>query len=206
MLFSLLIAAASAASPVREFSVGISGSGESILQGGLVEFYPKLSGSFSGEGTLSAATVWPLELSLEVGYRRVSGIATDDADSWIWYVPASLLVSGRMDMGSVSVLGGLGPSMVAWQEKSSTANENGRKDWGVRWGALTEVSVRWHTPYLRPSLRAPEEGPRGLDLFVAFGARFSHVSDAAVAACTDGGDCGFDWSAIRLGGGVLVRF
>ena len=206
MFLALCFSSALAINPVRELAVGVSATGESVLQGGLVEFYPKLGGSLSGEGTFSVASIWPVEASLQLGYRRLSGKTSADDDSWIWYVPATLLVSGRMDLGSVSLLGGLGPSIVAWQERASPRDVGERKDWGARWGLLTEASVRWHSPFLRDSLREPGGRPAGIDLFAAMGARFSHVSDAAVAACTPGADCGFDWSAIRLGGGALVRF
>lgn len=206
MILALSLSSALAISPVRELAVGVSATGESVLQGGLVEFYPKLGGSLSGEGIFSLATIWPVEVGLQLGYRRIAGKTSGDDDSWIWYVPATLLASGRLDLGSVSLLGGLGPSIVAWQERASPAEVSDRKDWGARWGLLTEASVRWHSPFLRASLREPSQGPAGIDLFVSMGARFSHVSDAAVDTCTSGEDCGFDWSAIRLGGGALVRF
>ncbi len=210
MLFAL-ISFAHALTPVEPplvhgASLGLALSGEAVTQGGLVDAYPRLGGNVSFEGIAALSWTWPVETTLEVGYRRVEGARSDDSRSWIWYVPASLLVSGRLDVGSVSLLGGLGPSLVLWQEEASESAIAGRLDWGLRWGLLTEASVRWHTTYLRPSLAQGGRGPQGLDLFVAVGGRISYVADSVAAQDCNGERCGFDWSAARVSGGALIRF
>ena len=193
--------------PVRGVALGLSAAGEAITQGGLVDAYPKLSGSLSFEAITSISWRLPIETTLEVGYRRVEGGRSDDSRSWIWYVPASLLVSGRLDVAAISLLAGAGPSVVAWEEEASEAAVAGRLDWGARWGASVEASVRWHTPFLRPSLsQAGRGGPTGLDLFVSAGGRVSHVADSVAQSLCNGEPCGFDWSAARVSGGALVRF
>jgi hypothetical protein len=201
----LLCTAAFAATPTPAMAIGLAGSGESVLQGGLTDAYPKLAGSFSGEALVSAQLQWPVEVTLELGYRRLSGTTSSGDGSWIWYVPASLLVSGRLDAGAVSVLGGLGPNLVGWEEEGSAAAVPGREDWGVRWGLLLEASVRWHTPWMASPSLDPRHRSGGLDLFVSGGARFSDVADAAADATCHESTCGFDWSAFRLSGGVLLR-
>ncbi|MSQ01925.1 MAG: hypothetical protein EXR71_08535 [Myxococcales bacterium] len=208
----LFVAAALAASAtpapwgVREIAVGVAGSGESVFQGGLVDAYPKLGGSLSLEGTVSSHVSGPLELGLELGYRRLTGQRQDGSSSWIWYAPVSLLASGRLDVGAVSVLGGLGPSMVVWQEQGSPEAMTGRQDWGVRFGVLVETSARWHTPFLRQPMYLEGTSAARLDIFASFGARFSDVADSAAASGCREEPCGFDWSAFRVGAGVLVRF
>ncbi len=188
------------------FALGASASGEAITQGGLVAAYPKLGGSLALEGIATLSWRLPIETTLELGYRRLEGARSDDTRSWIWYAPTSLLVSGRLDWGAVSLLGGVGPSAVVWQEAGSEVAVPGRLDWGVRWGALVEASVRWHTPYLRPSLSPGAQGPQGLDLFASFGGRASDVADSVSGTVCNGEPCGFDWSALRVAGGALVRF
>ncbi len=211
----LLIASAFAASPappapagVREVSVGLLGSAESVMQGGLVDAYPKIGGSFSLEGLVSVQVRGPLEIGLELGYRRLTGQRQDGSSSWIWYAPVSVLASGRLDLGAVSVLGGLGPSMVVWQEQGSPEATTGRQDSGARFGVLVEASARWHTPFLRQPMYLERAGTSaaGLDIFASFGARFSDVADSAAGAGCAEEPCGFDWSALRVGAGVLVRF
>lgn len=190
------------AAPVA-LALGVAGSGEAVMQGGLVAAYPQLGKSLSAEVLASAKLPAPVEITLEVGYRRLSGTTTSGDASWIWYVPVSGVVSGRLDVGSVSLLGGLGPSMVTWQEQASGADVPGRKDWGLRWGVLLETSARYHTPWLSSPSLDPARRGGGLDLFVSAGARFSDVADAATACSAS--ECGFDWSAFRLSGGVLLR-
>ncbi len=210
MLISLVAVALSAepVSPplVRGASLGAAAAGEAVTQGGLVDAYPRLGGSLSLEAVAALSWTLPIETTLELGFRRVEGGRSDDSRSWIWYVPGSLLVSGRLDLGVVSLLGGAGPSAVLWQEAASDAAVAGRLDWGVRWGLLTEASVRWRTTYLRPTMAQGTGGPQGLDLFVAVGGRFSDVADSAASTDCNGEPCGFDWSAVRLSGGALVRF
>ena len=196
-------AAATAASPVTHLALGIAGSGESVLQDGLVQRYPSLGRSFSGEVLISAELPWPVEVGLEAGYRRVDGTTTTDTTSWIWYAPVSLVVSGRLDAGPVALLGGVGPSLVAWQEKGSEAAVAGREDWGARWGVVAEASLRYHVPWLPPSVGGVRSA--ALDVFLTGGARFSDVADSAAAQTCHGDTCGFDWSAMRLSGGVLFR-
>ncbi len=207
----LFLASAFAATPapsgVREIAVGLVGSGESVLQGGLVDAYPKIGGSLAIEGLVSSHVHGPLEIGLELGYRRLTGERQDGSSSWIWYAPVSLLASGRLDLGAVSVLGGLGPSMVIWQEQGSPEATSGRQDWGARFGVLMETSARWHTPFLRqPMYLEGSASATGLDIFASFGARFSDVADSAGGSGCSEEPCGFDWSALRIGAGVLVRF
>lgn len=204
----LLVALASAQTPValRELALGVGLGGEAVLQGGLVDAYPTLGTGLGVEVGASAALSVPVELSLEVGYRRADGVRRDGSGSWIWYLPVSGLVSGRLDLGTVSLLGGLGPSIVVWQEEGSPEALPGRQDWGARWGLLGEVSVRWHTSFVREPLYAETRTSRGLDLYVSVGSRVSDVADAASAATCAEEPCGFDWSAVRLGAGALFRF
>jgi hypothetical protein len=191
---------------VRSLAVGGQLAGEAVTQGGLVDAYPRLGGSLSIEGVASMRWTLPIETGLELGYRRIEGSRSDDSTSWIWYVPASLLVSGRLDVGPLALLGGAGPSAVIWREAGSEAAVPGRLDWGVRWGALVEASVRWHTPFLRESLALRGRSPTGVDLFVSAGGRFSHVADSVAEQQCNGEPCGFDWSAVRVCGGALVSF
>lgn len=202
----LVTFAAAATGALREVAIGIGASGESVLQGGLVDTYPTLATNLSAEITMSAALRAPVELTFQLGYHRADGTLQDGSGSWIWYLPVAGLVSGRLDMGRIAVLAGLGPSLVAWQEKGSPEAVADRLDWGARWGLATELSVRWHSDLVRAPIYEETRTTLGLDIYASVGARISDVADAAATSGCSDEPCGFDWSAARLGVGVLARF
>lgn len=206
MLISLLVATAFAATPlVAGIAAGVSGTGEAVLQDGLVRAYEDVGGSFALEGLVTVSSSFPIELTLEVGYRRLAGtLVESDVSSWFWYVPASLVVSGRYDTPSVSVLGGLGPSWVVYAEQPGESAGEARSDAGARPGVLFEVSARWHTGAIKPSMHHPDQGPKDLDVFASAGFRYSDVNDAATT-CSEP-PCGIDLSAFRVSAGAMVRF
>ncbi len=206
MFLSLVSFALAQPLAMREVAVGAGLSGEAVMQGGLVDAYQNLGGSLSIEAHTHVTLTIPVELSFQVTYRRVEGERTDGSGSWLWYLPIAGLVSGRADFGSLTLLGGLGPTVVTWQEEGSPEAVAGREDWGARWGVLIEGSVRWHTSALRPPIYADTRTNRGLDVYASVGTRMSDVADAAESTGCSDAPCGFDWSAMRLGAGVLVRF
>lgn len=209
-MFNLIFATtALAATPIISgVGAGVSGTGESMMQDGLVRAYESLGGSFSLEGVLTVSGVLPIEATIEVGYRRVSGtLIGTETSSWFWYIPATLLVSGRYDTPAVSLLGGLGPSWVIYAEQPGESSGEARSDAGARPGVLFEVSARWHTGAIKRSMHDPDQGPKDLDVFLAAGYRYSDVSDAArdAGTCAEP-PCGIDLSAFRLSAGAMVRF
>lgn len=206
MLLLLSLAGAAPPSALREVALGIGASGESIFQGGLVDAYPTLANSLSVQTTVSAALRAPVELTLQVGYHRVEGSFRDGSGSWLWYLPVAGLASGRLDLGRIAILAGLGPSLVAWQEKGSPEAVADRLDWGARWGLATELSVRWHSDLVRDPIYEETRKTLGVDIYASVGARLSDVADAAAESGCAEEPCGFDWSAARLGVGVLARF
>lgn len=201
----LLTTLSSAAPLVSAVSAGVSGTGEAIMQDGLVRAYEQLGGSFALEGVVSASTVYPVEATLQVGFRQIGGaLIGSDTPSWFWYAPVTLLVSGRYDLPGVSFLAGAGPSWVVYGEAPGESTDEDRSDTGARPGLLFEVSGRWHTGAIKPSLHHPDQGPKDLDVFASAGFRYSDVSDAATG-CSEN-PCGIDLSAFRLSAGAMVRF
>lgn len=205
----LLLNVALAADPaVTEVAVGLGGTGEAVFQEALARVYDDISGSLAAEVVVSARTRWPVEVSMELGFRQLAGTREGgEAPTSFWYAPVTLLVSGRYDAGSVALLAGAGPSWVAYGESPGEALDVERSDGGARPGVLFEASGRWHSPWLEPSLHHPDRGPAGLDLYVAVGYRHSDVSDAAreAGSCMEA-PCGIDLSAARASVGALVRF
>lgn len=204
----LIFASALAAEPaVTEVAVGLAANGEAVFQDGLKRVYEDIGGSVGGEIMVSARTRWPVEFSLEGGFRELAGTREGGtAATALWYAPVSALVSARYDAGQIALLAGAGPSWVLYGESAGEVLDTERSDSGARPGVLFEASGRWHTDWIRPTLHHPEEGPRGLDVFVAFGYRYSDVNDAAREAntCMEA-PCGIDLSAARVSAGLALR-
>ena len=203
-IFSVVLAAEPA---VTEVAVGVAGTGEAVFQEALARVYDDMPGSLAAEVVLSARTRWPIEVSMELGFRQLAGTREGgESPTSFWYAPVTVLASGRYDAGSVALLAGLGPSWVAYGESPGEALDVERSDGGARPGVLFEASGRWHSPWLAPSLHHPDEGPRGMDLFLSVGYRYSDVADAARAATCMEAPCGIDLSAARGSAGAMVRF
>jgi hypothetical protein len=208
MLLLLATAATAADHAPVEVGFGLSGTGEAVLQDGIVRVYEGMSGSFAAEAVADVSLAIPVDVTLEVGYRRLSGVRIgSDASTWFWYVPISAVILGRLDSGPISLLAGAGPSWVVYAEAPGESSSEERSDSGARPGVLFEASARWRTDWLVPSMRPGATGPRGLDLFASTGFRYSDVSDAARESnsCAEP-PCGLDLSAFRVSAGVMVRF
>lgn len=204
----LLFACAMAAEPaVTEVAVGFAANGEAVFQDGLKRVYEDIGGSLGGELLVSARTRGPVEITLEGGYRELEGTrAGGTAATSLWYAPVSALVSARYDAGQVALLLGAGPSWVLYGESAGEVLDTERSDSGARPGVLFEASGRWHTDWVRPTLHHPDQGPRGLDVFLSLGYRYSDVNDAAREAntCMEA-PCGIDMSAARVSAGLALR-
>ena len=204
----LFITAALAAEPlVTEIAVGVGASGESVFQDGLRRVYDDAGGSVAAEAIVAARTAWPVEVTLELGFRQLAGTrAGGSASTSLWYAPVSGLLSGRYDAGQVALLLGAGPSWVLYGESPGEVLTTERSDSGARPGLLVEASGRWHTDWVRPSLHHPDQGPRGVDLYLSVGYRYSDVNDAAREAntCMEA-PCGLDLSAARVSAGLALR-
>ncbi|MBM4366650.1 MAG: hypothetical protein FJ102_10585 [Deltaproteobacteria bacterium] len=204
----LLFACAMAAEPaITEVAVGLAASGEAVFQDGLKRVYEDIGGSLGGELVVSARTRWPVEVTFEGGFRELEGIrAGGTAGTALWYAPVSALLSARYDAGQVALLAGAGPSWVLYGESTGEVIDTDRSDSGARPGVLFEASGRWHTDWVRPTLHHPDQGPRGVDVFVSLGYRYSDVNDAAREAntCMEA-PCGIDMSAARVSAGLALR-
>jgi hypothetical protein len=165
--------------------------------------------SLAGEVALSAGLPFGIEASVLVGYRRLGGSALtaegvpDGASpTWLWYAPVAATVGYGYDMGTVDLFAGLGPSYVVWAEEPGTQAGVGYS--GGKIGMLLEGGAR--VPLGRPltDIRYEPPSPTAAELVLTAGWRgtFRRRGDE----CPDANPCGLDFSALRLGAGLGVRF
>ncbi len=180
-------------------ALGLRLSGESVNDPTIAHMY----GDHSISGEITAATDLPLGMraSLMVGYRRLSGnlltgegAITENA-TWIRYIPVSATVGMHKDIGALDLGIGVGPSTVAFAEQVGMGEEAASR--GSKWGALAEGTVRMH-------LGETQATDTSLSIEGSLGYRAMMRRHGAV--CDGEKVCGFDFSALRVGLGVVAMF
>jgi len=180
-------------------ALGLRLSGESVNDPTIAHMY----GDHSISGELVATTDLPHDLraNLIVGYRRLSGNLLDaqgavtESPTWIRYIPVAATLGVHTDVGIVDLGVGVGPSTVAFAEQVGMGEEATSR--GSKWGILAEGTARIHIG----EMQATETG---LSVEGSFGYRAMLRRHGAV--CGDEKVCGFDFSALRLGLGVVAMF
>lgn len=176
-------------------SVGLMAAGEAAFGEALND---NLRGtSLGGELYVSFPLPVQLEGKVSVGYRRLSGITTEE---FLWYSPISATVGFALPVGRASLFADLGPSYVVWA--STPSDEPDQDNSGGNLGALVEGGVRYPTMLLQPSLHHPDASIGGLDVVGSVGVRWSY----ARRSVDDPDQIALDFSALRLNLGVAARF
>ncbi len=205
-MVALLVGWAAAAE--GETSLGVRLSGESLQD-------PYLSAAYTAEGLggeLTASVPLPKNLSwrVSVGYHRRGGFKQSpegDATtltSWLMYIPVSAPVYYDIHAGSAAVGVGLGPAYVVFAEPTEVFEEGeeyyGRKQSGGKFALVAELEARLATNMVSPSLHAPDEGARRLDVVVTAGYRLAarHLNPANQE--------GLSFSAVRVGLGLELVY
>jgi hypothetical protein len=138
----------------------------------------------------------PVEAHVELGYRRVLGSRAGGSGGAVslWYAPLSATVDARYVAGKVTSYAGLGPTVVPWGEDPAG---DAAGTTGTKFGLVVEGGVRVRTAWVEPSLHHPDQGVQSLDWTVGLSWR---------KAFTGQERGGLDFSALRLGAGVLASF
>lgn len=203
---AILLAApvARAADETPGLSVGARLSGESLQDPNLVALYTPEG--LGGELTASVPLPKNLRLRFAIGYHRRAGVLFDDLDgnvgdkaSWFMYVPISAPVFYDLHAGSVALGIGAGPTYVVWAEPPQHYEDTRQS--GGKWGVDLELEARIATGMVAPSLHAPDEGPRRMDVVISAGYRHAFRHVFAWADPT-----GLSLSAVRVGAGVELVY
>jgi hypothetical protein len=181
-----------AASP----SVGVAVSGEAVLGKALNDRFNATSPGLQLQASAPVFGVFDGQLTF--GYRRLGGTQMDE---YLWYSPLDLTVGVSLPVGEGAFFAHAGPSLVIW---GTTPNDSASS--GGNWGAVAEVGARFPTRIYQPAMHDTTPALKGLDVVVSGGGRWSDVHDAALGHPECGGDCGLDFSAIRLNAGLAARF
>lgn len=185
-------------------AVGLLLMAEAMDDAAIGRVYRNTSLSGEGRGALTFGS-W-LEAGVSVGYRRMAGLELSASglettrSSWLWYAPLSATIGGAWTLRDLTAFANGGPSVVFWAEEAKP--ESGAGYSGGKLGFVVDAGLRMPVPGVGPSLFAPDEGLRGLDIEADIGYRHSLRSYVGCAEAP----CGLDFSALRIGAGLRARF
>lgn len=157
--------------------------------------------SLSGELTASADLPHSLRFGFVAGYRRLGGRLVDEdgglseSTSWVRYTPFAATVGLHLEVGRVDLGAGLGPATVGFAEQVGQGDASTSRGW--KWGGLVEAAARVRVGELQASNTS-------ISLEGSVGYRLMLRRHGAV--CGDEPVCGLDFSAIRVGLGVVAMF
>ena len=195
---------------VGDLSVGFRGVGEVWQDPNIVHHYR--SSRFAGSGFASMGVTPWLNTELELGYMRQSANTGGSgvAAGYLELVPITLSVNVRKVLPNSEVFGGIGGSAVVFTESATDQTVSGTKP-----GLELRSGVRIHTDFVQPSMwSGASGGVKRVDIEILFGRRI-HQPFGSLDSCIDPSTgaretellkgCGFDFSAWRLGLGVVAR-
>ena len=188
--------------------VGVRAVGEALRDTSISEVYGDTS--VGGEVTVSVPLPFQTEVALLAGYRRFSGTSappegeegSSSGATWMWLAPVSAVGRYTASSGGLTLLGGLGPSVVLWSE--SPGQPDGVGTQGSKAAMLVEVGGRTQLGRSFGEIREEPTDPRALELEAVLGYRWAlrrHGEE-----CGDADVCGLDLSALRFSLGLQARF
>lgn len=181
--------------------VGFRGVGEIWQDQFIVENYR--SSRFSGAGFVSYGITRFLLTELELGYMRTMAEAGRPivhnnqsgqvASGALELVPVTASLVAVKDLNRAEAFFGAGFAMAVFTERTDAATVAGAKP-----GFDMRTGIRVHTSFVEPSYRpyAPT-GLQGVDVELMVGRRKHQAFDMGT---------GFDFSAWRIGAGIVARF
>lgn len=181
--------------------VGFRGVGEIWQDEFIVESYR--SSRFSGAGFVAYGWNRWLMTELELGYMRTfsdsgrqitSGqLVGTVAPGAMELIPVSADLVITRDLGRAEAFFGGGFAMAVFTERTDAGTVGGAKP-----GIDMKTGVRVHTNFVQPGFRPySETGVDGVDIELLLGRRKHQPFDTGQ---------GFDFSAWRVGAGVVARF
>ena len=182
---------------------GFRGVGEVWQDAAVVENYR--ASRFSGAGFVSYGLNRWLSTEMELGYMRTlseSGRTllneqgepyAQVAEGALELVPITLGLTATRDLGNAEAFWGGGFAMAVFTERTSAGTIGGAKP-----GFDLRTGIRIHTDFVQPRMRPHgSTGAQGIDLELMLGRRQHHAFGVGT---------GFDFSAWRVGAGVVARF
>ena len=211
MLGALLGTTLAYAAPVvalpQPARVGVRAVGEAVRDTAISEVYGDTS--VGAELSLSVPLPFQTEVALLAGYRSFDGTSAppegqsgSTGPTSLWLAPVSVVGRYAASSGALTLLGGLGPSVVLWSE--SPGQPEGVGVQGSKAALLVEVGGRTQLGRTYAELREQPTDPRALELEAMLGYRWAlrRHGDACGAADV----CGLDLSALRFSLGIQARF
>ncbi|HCH65349.1 MAG TPA: hypothetical protein DFR83_21265 [Deltaproteobacteria bacterium] len=181
--------------------VGFRGVGEIWQDQFIVENYR--SSRFSGAGFVSYGITSFLMTELELGYMRTmaeggrtithQNQSGQVASGALELVPVTASVVAVKDLNRAEAFFGAGFAMAVFTERTDAATVAGAKP-----GFDLRSGIRVHTSFVQPSYRPHSpSGVDGIDVELMVGRRKHQAFDVG---------SGFDFSAWRIGAGIVARF
>ena len=211
MLGALLGTTLAYAAPVvalpQPARVGVRAVGEAVRDSAISEIYGDTS--VGAELSLSVPLPFQTEVALLAGYRSFDGTSAPPegqsgsaGPTSMWLAPVSVVGRYAASSGALTLLGGMGPSVVLWSE--SPGQPEGVGVQGSKAALLVEVGGRTQLGRTYAELREQPTDPRALELEAMLGYRWAlrRHGDACGAADV----CGLDLSALRFSLGIQARF
>jgi hypothetical protein len=181
--------------------VGFRGIGEVWQDPFIVESYR--SSRFSGAGFAAFGLNPWVQVELELGYMRTDAdsgrrVTYKDqlgtvASGAMELVPVSADIILTRDLGRAEAFAGGGFAMAVFTERTDAGTVGGAKP-----GIDMKTGIRVHTQFVEPRFRPHSStGVEGVDVELLLGRRKHQPFDSGQ---------GFDFSAWRVGAGVVARF
>lgn len=180
---------------------GFRGVGEIWQDPNIVENYR--SSRFSGSGFVAFGFNHWLMSELELGYMRTmadsgrsitfENVEGQVASGALELIPVSASLVAVRDLRRAEAFFGAGLAMAVYSERTDASTVAGAKP-----GLDFKTGVRVHTQFVEPSFRPySDTGMEGVDIELMIGRRKHQPF---------GSGQGFDFSAWRVGAGVVARF
>ncbi len=188
--------------------VGVRAVGEALRDTSISEVYGDTS--IGAELNLTVPLLFQTEVALLAGYRSFDGTSSPPADAAgsagatsMWLAPVSVVGRYAASSGGLTLVGGLGPSVVLWSETPGQPEGVGVQ--GSKAGLLVEVGGRTQLGRSYAELRESPTDPRALELEAMLGYRWA-LRRHGEEDCGTADVCGLDLSALRFSLGIQARF
>lgn len=185
---------------------GLDVVAEALRDTSLTEVYT--STALGGEArVLYPLPFYHLQAAASVGYHRMGGDEIDadgnptSVPTWMWYAPVAATVGPHVELGHWDLGAAAGPAFVLWSEQAGDLTTRGYH--GGKLGALVEGSARVGVGQTHAPLYDPTRAPVAFSIEGNVGWRWTWRPPGEPCG---GAPCGLDFSALRLGLGVIAVF
>jgi hypothetical protein len=179
-----------------ESMIGFLGVGEVWQDAAIARVHR--SSRFAGTGFFAAGITQVFGVEVELGYSRMTNPAVDKEsgqqtaeDTSFEMMPVALDLTMRIDTGRSEVFFGMGPAIVAFNDRSPSNAISGTK-----LGVDFRLGTRIRTWFVQDTIRPGARGVKRMDFELLLGRRQHHLMGVGE---------GLNLSAWRVGAGVVAR-